>query len=57
MNPSAPQKSSTAKKAKLILPWEIHSFFAEQVPEPAKQLLLPIDTEKTDETSEEDDEG
>ena len=31
--------------------------FAEQVPEPAKQLLLPIDTEKTDETSEEDDEG
>ncbi|KIW65968.1 hypothetical protein PV04_08181 [Phialophora macrospora] len=33
VNPSAPQKTSAAKKAKLVLPWEIHSFYAEQVPE------------------------
>lgn len=33
VNPSAPQKSSTTKKAKLILPWEAQSFYSEQVPE------------------------
>lgn len=27
------QKSSSNKKAKLTLPWEVHSFYAEQVPE------------------------
>ena len=32
-NPSAPQKPSGNKKAKLILPWEVQSFYAEQVPE------------------------
>ncbi|EXJ57345.1 transcription initiation protein SPT3 [Cladophialophora yegresii CBS 114405] len=33
VNPAAPPKTSAAKKAKLVLPWEIHSFYAEQVPE------------------------
>lgn len=31
--PSGNQKSSSNKKAKLILPWEVQSFYAEQVPE------------------------
>ncbi|KIV78720.1 hypothetical protein PV11_06340 [Exophiala sideris] len=33
VNPSAPQKASGNKKAKMILPWEVQSFYAEQVPE------------------------
>ncbi|KIX03191.1 uncharacterized protein Z518_06743 [Rhinocladiella mackenziei CBS 650.93] len=33
VNPSAPQKSSANKKAKLVLPWEVQSFYAELVPE------------------------
>ncbi|KAK5052021.1 hypothetical protein LTR84_002825 [Exophiala bonariae] len=33
VNPSAPQKSTGTKKAKLILPWEVQSFYSEQVPE------------------------
>ncbi|OAL36247.1 hypothetical protein AYO20_04405 [Fonsecaea nubica] len=33
VNPSAPQKTTTTKKAKLVLPWEIQSFYVEQVPE------------------------
>lgn len=32
-NTTAPQKSSTNKKAKLVLPWEVQSFYAETVPE------------------------
>jgi transcription initiation protein SPT3 len=32
-NTSAPQKSSASKKAKLALPWEVQSFYVEQVPE------------------------
>lgn len=31
--PSSNQKTSTNKKAKLILPWEVQSFFSETVPE------------------------
>ena len=33
VNPAAPQKSTANKKAKLMLPWEVQSFYAEQVPE------------------------
>ncbi|KEF60395.1 transcription initiation protein SPT3 [Exophiala aquamarina CBS 119918] len=33
VNPSAPQKATGTKKAKLVLPWEVQSFYAEQVPE------------------------
>lgn len=31
--PSGNQKTSSNKKAKLILPWEVQSFYSEQVPE------------------------
>ncbi|RMZ82612.1 hypothetical protein DV738_g1690, partial [Chaetothyriales sp. CBS 135597] len=30
VNPSGPQKSTANKKAKLVLPWEVQSFYAEQ---------------------------
>ncbi|KIW37592.1 uncharacterized protein PV06_10236 [Exophiala oligosperma] len=33
VNPSAPQKTTANKKARLVLPWEVQSFYAEQVPE------------------------
>jgi len=33
VNPSAPQKATGTKKAKLVLPWEVQSYYAEQVPE------------------------
>lgn len=32
-NPSGPQKTTANKKAKLVLPWEVQSFYSEQVPE------------------------